>query len=280
MKLSLSVRIAESADKRSLSLPFEKFAALVRQSGYHAVCMRASAGGIQTPREKLAAMRAVTDRLKLAVSMVTSDFNVPLNNERGPEALRDIGPHLEVVKTFGASLLRVCLKTEKDIRWAQRAADAAAEQGIRLAHQCHTGSLFETVDHIVEVLHRVDRKNFGLIYEPANLMLCGQDYGREVLRRLAPWIMNVYLQNHRLNEKGRESLVTWVRGEVRYDLIPLWERGGVDFEEVFAGLKDIGYRGYVTVHQAYAALMGPEDAAVKSQAYLRKGGRFDPPIVE
>jgi sugar phosphate isomerase/epimerase len=275
VKLSLSVRIAESADKRSISVPFEEFADLAHASGYHAVCMRASAAGVQTPPEVLSGMREQLEQRRLSVSMVTSDFDVPLNNESGPAALRDIGPHLEVVGALGATLLRVCMKKEEDIAWAQRAADVAREQGIRLAHQCHTTSLFETVDHIVEVLQRVNRKNFGLIYEPANLMLCGQDYGLNVLRRLAPWIMNVYVQNHRPSEDGKQSIETWVRGEVRFDPIPLWEKGGVDFREVFAGLADIEYDSYVTVHQAYAELMGPREAAVKSAQYLRRFGAFD-----
>lgn len=275
MKLSLSVRIAEAADKRSIGIPFEEFAGLAQECGYQAVCLRASAAGVQTPQEELAAMRAMRARRKLSVSMVTSDFDVPLNNERGPAALRDIGPHLEVAKALGATLLRVCMKNEEDIAWAQRAADTAREQGIRLAHQCHTTSLFETVDHIIEVLQRVNRKNFGLIYEPANLMLCGQHYGRDVLRRLAPWIMNVYVQNHRPGDDGKQSIETWVRGDVRFDPIPLWAEGGVDFQKVFAGLTEIEYDGFVTVHQAYAELMGPRDAAVKSAQYLRSVGACD-----
>ena len=69
------------------------------------------------------------------------------------------------------------MKVEADIPWAQRAADEAAERGIRLAHQSHTQSLFETVEGSIDVLKRVGRQNFGIIYEPANLDLCGQDYG-------------------------------------------------------------------------------------------------------
>ncbi len=69
----------------------------------------------------------------------------------------------------------------------------------------------------------------------------------------------------------------WVRGEVRLDPIPLWERGGVNFEEVFSALAGIGYRGYATVHQAYAELMSPEEAAQRSAAYLKPLLRGKPP---
>ena len=51
--------------------------------------------------------------------------------------------------------------------------------------------------------------------------------------------------------------------------------GGVSFETVFEGLERIGYEGYVTVHQAYAELMGPDEAAVESALYLRRVGEFE-----
>jgi len=279
MKLSLSVRIAEDAAKRSISLSLKQFAELARRTGYHAVCMRASAGGVQTAGQALAAMRAELDRLGLAVSMATTDFEVPLNNDHGPDALRDFEPHLQVADLLGATLIRVCMKTEDDIAWASRAADQAAERGIRIAHQCHTTSLFETVDGCLDVLKRVDRKNFGIIYEPANLMLCGQPYGADVLKALSPYLMNVYLQNHRLNPDGTATIETWVKGPVRFDPIPLWEPGGVDLEAVFDGLSAIRYQGYVTVHQAFAELAGPREAAEKSHAYLtRLTTDFEPPL--
>jgi sugar phosphate isomerase/epimerase len=268
MKLSLSVRIAEAPTKDHMTIGFEPFAELAKRCGYKAICLRASAGGVQSPRSQLQAMRQLLDNLGLDVSMVTTDFDVPLNNEQGPNNLRDIEPHLDVAEQMRANLIRVCMKQAEDIAAAQRAADQARERGIRLAHQCHTNSLFETVDQILEVLQRICRDNFGLIYEPANLMLCGQPYGAETLRRLAPHLMNVYVQNHRLAADGPVRLPTRVRGEVGYHDIPLWHEYGVDFEEVFAGLRAIGYDGYVTVHQQFAKLMGPEEAAEQSYAFL------------
>jgi sugar phosphate isomerase/epimerase len=61
-----------------------------------------------------------------------------------------------------------------------------------------------------------------------------------------------------------------VRGDVRYHDIPLWQSGGVDFDLVFSGLRALGYAGHVTVHQQFAKLMGAEEAAQESFAFLRK----------
>lgn len=269
LNLSLSVRIAEAACKTRLNIPLEELVQLAAELGYQAICMRASAGGIGTPQAELQRMRVIIEQAGLTVSMVTADVDVPLNNDRGPNSLRDIGPSLDVAESLGGTLIRVCLKTEADIAPAQRAADLAAERGIRLAHQCHTTTLFETLDRSIEVLRQIDRPNFGLIYEPANLMLCGQPYGIEILRRLKPYLMNVYVQNHRLDDAGPVALETWCLGVRRFHHIPIWEQGGVDFPAVIRALSEIGYDGFVTVHQAYAELMGPREAAIETAKYLR-----------
>lgn len=269
MKLSLSVRIAEAACKTKLNVPFDELVGLAKELGYSAVCMRASAGGVETSVATLHDMRQAVEDAGLYVSMVTADADVPLNNDDGPNSLRNIEPSLYVAKILGSDLIRVCLKNEGDIEHAQRAADTAAEHGIRLAHQCHTTTLFEQVDRSLEVLDRIGRKNFGLIYEPANLMLCGEDYGIETLKRFQPYLMNVYLQNHRVDEGGPVELETWCLGNRRFHHIPIWESGGVDFPAMASALKAIGYDGCVTIHQAYAEIMGPREAAVSSADYLR-----------
>jgi len=275
MKLSLSVRIAEASCKTKLNVPFGDLVQLAAELGYGAICMRASAGGIGTPHSELQRMRGEIERAGLYVSMVTADSDVPLNNEHGPDSLKNIGPSLDVAAALGCDLIRVCLKNEADIETARRAADEAAQRGIRLAHQCHTTTLFESVDRMLEVLDRIGRPNFGLIYEPANLMLCGESYGLQSLRRLQPFLMNVYVQNHRVDPAGPVELETWCLGVRRFHHIPIWEPGGVDFPEVFAALRQIGYQGFVTIHQAYAELMGPRDAAVRTAEYLRSLGGIE-----
>lgn len=272
MKLSLSVRVAEALCKTRLNSPLAELLQLAKRNGYAAICMRASGGGVQSSATELREMARQIREAELPVSMVTADFDVPLNNENGPNSLRDIGPSLDVAEAFDCDLIRVCLKNEGDIPHAQRAADLAAERGVRLAHQCHTTTMFEDVDGSLAVLARIGRDNFGLIYEPANLLLCGVPYGEETLRRFAPHLMNVYVQNHQLDEQGPESLETWRLGDRRFHHIPLWAEGGVDFAEMADGLRAIGYQGFVTVHQAYAHLMGPEEAANRSADYLRSLG--------
>jgi sugar phosphate isomerase/epimerase len=269
LKLSLSVRIAEAACKTRLNVDLSEILRLAVENGYEAICMRASAGGVQTPQQELTRIREQIEDAGLVVSMVTADCDVPLNNDNGPHSLRDIGPSLDVASALACDLIRVCLKQATDIPFAREAADRAADHGIRLAHQCHTTTLFEQIDRSLEVLHAIDRPNFGLIYEPANLMLCGEPYDVTGLQHLQPYLMNAYVQNHRLDPNGPEVLETWCRGPVRFHHIPLWEDGGVDFRAAIDGLIAVGYDGYLTVHQHYAHIMGPDEAAIESGRYLR-----------
>ena len=48
MQLSLSVRIVEAACKTRLQVVFEELVGIAADTGYQAVCMRASAGGVPT----------------------------------------------------------------------------------------------------------------------------------------------------------------------------------------------------------------------------------------
>ena len=269
MILSLSVRVAESFhSKEKASMSLEALAALAAASGYSALCMRASQVGVHSAKAALDEAGTTIRKHGLGVTMVTGDFNVVYNNDAGPNCLQHIAPYLELALALDAPLIRVAMKKEEDIPWAQRAADEASERGVKLVHQCHTQSLFETVEGIKQVLQRIGRPNFGLVYEPANLELCGQDYGPETVRALAPWIFNVYLQNQVLKPDGTTTLNTWCRGPVPFDLTPIPREGGIDFVRVFEALAKINYRGPVTVHQAQTRDESVEAAAKATATYL------------
>lgn len=270
MKLSLSVRIAEGFLSKEIPiLPMESVVEIAAKAGYSAICMRASQVGIHSDSSTVCKAGKLLNSSGLNVSMVTGDFDTVYNNAQGPNALRKIGPYLHLASELGAAMVRVAIKGEEDIVWAQRAADEAAELGIRLVHQCHTLSMFETVDSIVSTLRKIDRRNFGLIYEPANLELCGQSYGAATLQRLAPWIFNVYLQNQSLTKDGKVTLDTWCRGPVAFNIIPIHAKGGIDFLSVIDELKRIRYQGFVTVHQSATEGETPAESAQRTADYLR-----------
>lgn len=270
MKLSLSVRVAESFfDKHNSTMTIDELIELASELGYDALCMRASQVGTHTPAEKVAEVREKIDAAGLVVSMVTGDFAVPANDEEGPMLLRNITPYLDLADALGSKLVRVCMKKEEDIAFAQKSADEAGERGIRLAHQSHCASLFETVDGSRQVLEAVGRPNFGIIYEPANWFIAGEDYGIDSIRRMKPFLFNFYIQNHRLTPDGVTEVTTWKKGPVAVDHIGVWESGGVDVDAVFDAMHEVGYEGYLTVHQAFGDVMPVEEAVRKSYEHLK-----------
>ncbi len=271
MRLSLSVRVAESfSNKRVVAIPLDLLAPLAREAGYEALCMRASVCGIHHDAAHVGRVNQCVADQGLEVSMITADFDVPENSDIGPQSLRNIGSSLDLAQSLGADLIRVCIKNDDDVHAAARAADEAKERGIRLAHQSHTRSLFETVDGSVETLKHIGRSNFGIIYEPANLAICGQDYGETTLRAFEPYLFNVYLQNHVPEDDGDLAMDTWTLGEVNTRLYPLDSGKGIDFCAVFDGLHAIEYDGWVTLHHAFAGQLPPEQAAKESADFLKQ----------
>ncbi len=276
MKLSISVRVAEKfSNKREASIGLGTLALLAAGHGYHAVCMRASQVGLHTPSDVVLENRRLLEGLGLKVSMVTGDFAIPENNDECPNALRNIKPYLDLAEALGADMIRVGIKKAEDIPWAQRAADEAAERNISLAQQSHNRSPFETVAESIKYLKLINRRNFGITYEPANLEICGDDYGPETIKAFEPYLLNVYLQNHLPKADGPGVIDTWSRGPVRFEQIPMWDTRGIDFPGIFETLDNIDYAGYVTVHQASTGSISPEEAIRKSAEYLKSIGGFE-----
>lgn len=250
MQLSLSVRIAESPKRKDVAaVPVETVAALAQAAGFGGLSMRASVLNVDSPPERVAQVRALLDGLGLRVSMVTGDLPLAINNDAATGALREIVPYLDLAGALGCDLVRVMLHRDTDIDDARRAADSAAERGIRLSHQMHWGSLFETVDGALEVLGRIDRPNFGVTYEPANMLACGEDYGAAAIARLAPHIFNVYFQNVRLDPDSPVTFATRCRGAVPVRFIALDDQAGIDPRPLIDALKTVDYDGWVSIHQ-------------------------------
>jgi sugar phosphate isomerase/epimerase len=250
MKLSLSVRIAESPKRKDVAaLPIEQLAPLAAAAGFTGMSMRASVVSIDSPPSRVAEVRGLLDGLGLAVSMVTGDLPLAINNAEATRALRGIGLYLDLADGLGCGLLRVMMHGEDDIPAARRAADEAAERGIALSHQMHFGSLFETVDGAMDVLRRVDRPNFGVTFEPANMLACGDPYDAESVKRLSPWLLNVYFQNIRLDPGSPMTFNTRTRGPVNVRYVALDDPSGIDPAPLISALKSIGYDGWFSVHQ-------------------------------
>ena len=275
MDISLSCMMMEDENKKA-RMSFDEYTGLAADIGYHGICMRASLAGAHTLREERLDLKRKLDTLGLMATMVTTNFDVPLNNHRGPLVLREIGPHLDVADDFDCKLIRVCILSWSDLRWVQRAADEALERGITLTHMAHGQSMFETVDGSIEYVRRVNRRNFALTYETTNWLWCHQEIGRETIKRIAPYLCYVYLKNTRMWDGGRKRTLRWYPGWVSYDDAAFGEPDTIGFSEILGALEEIRYNGVVAVHQSPLEDESIEHAARAAYDYLTTLGRFAP----
>ncbi len=267
MKLSLSVRIAESPKRKDVAaVPVETVAASAKAAGFQGLSMRASVVSIETPPARVQDVRAHLDNLGLDVSMVTGDLPLAINNAEATHALKNIEPYLDLADALGCDLVRVMMHHEAEILDAQRAADIAAERGIRLSHQMHWGSLFETIDGALETLAQIDRANFGITFEPANMLACGEGYGPEAIARLAPHLFNAYFQNILLDPASPMTFATRCRGEVPVRFVALTDPSGIDPFPLLEALKQVGYEGWFSIHQPLIDDTTVEDAISQAAA--------------
>jgi sugar phosphate isomerase/epimerase len=250
MKLSLSCRIAESSSRKDVAaLPIKELAPLAATAGFSGLSMQASAVSDDTSPDCVSTIRQLPDTNGLAASMVMGNVTLAANNTEAPDCLRNITPHLDLAECLGAKLVRVMIQHEDDIPHAQRSADEAKEREISLSQQTHWGTLAETVDGTLELARQMDRDNFGITFKPANLLACGEDFGPEAVRRLAPHLVNFYFQNVRLDPTGAHTFKTRAAGPVSLSYVALDDPSGIEIAPLIATLKDCGYDGWVSVHQ-------------------------------
>jgi sugar phosphate isomerase/epimerase len=270
VKLSLSVRIAESADRKDRGvMPIEDLAPLARAVGFEGISMRASVVSVDSPRERVARVRRLLDDLGLAVSMVTGDVALAANSAEAARILHEPAPYLDLAEQLACDLVRVMLRSRAEVELAVPLCDVARERGIRITHQMHFGTLFETVDGALDVIRRVGRPNFGVTFEPSNLLVCGQDHGRSAVEQLSPHLLNVYFQNMRVTPEGQLVWRTITRGPVAAEYLPLDDCRGIDLTPLVAGLESVGYDGWFTVHQPLLPEQSVSDAV--ADAYRAVG---------
>lgn len=271
MRTSLSIRIAESPrDKSTLAVGIDALLDQARTQGFAGVSLRASAISVHSPADAVLNLRHALQRHGLQASMVTGDLPLAINNAQATAALYNIAPYLDLAQKLGAKLIRVMLHEESDIAAAQRAADAAAERELTLAQQCHWGSLAETAEAALALAKRVKRHNFGITYEPANLLASGGAFGADAIAQLAPHLVNVYFQNLCLDEHSALKFITTTRGPVGVRFLPLGDADGIDATPIVAALRRVNYAGWFTVHQPLLADQSIGEAIEAAGAFARE----------
>ncbi len=259
MQLSLSGRLIE-VQYRHCEMSVTQFMEFAKQCGYDAVELRATQITAEMTPEQVAEFRRAADKLGLRVSCIMPPGIT--DDDAGLERLQRFA---EFAQTLGCDTLKVWAK---DIVWIQRASDALKPLGLTLAVQMHTGGPFETVDSCLAALRQIERGNFGIFYDPANLFEAGQDYGEEAVKRLGKHIWQLSVQSIRIANADEPDV--WEYEGRHFCRCMLGDPRGLDYESVFRGLRAIGFDGCVTLNEPKPTQMDVQDFARKTAERLRE----------
>lgn len=131
--------------------------------------------------------------------------------------------------------------------------DYAADKEVRLAFEPEPGMLIETLADFEELLTLVDHPCFGLTVDIGHLQCMGE---LPISEYLKPWrerIFNIHIEDMRQG----------VHDHLRFG------EGEIDFEDVFAGLRQIDYQGGLHVELSRHSHMAP-DVLRESFAFLQQ----------
>jgi L-ribulose-5-phosphate 3-epimerase len=117
------------------------------------------------------------------------------------------------------------------VEGCKRLADISAERNVRLAFEPEPGMFIDTMEKFAELHAKVNHPAFGLTIDIGHLVCNGELPVSEHLRIWQDVLWNVHI----------EDMKAGVHDHVMFG------EGEVDFVDVFAGLREIGYAGGVYV---------------------------------
>ncbi len=257
MKFSLSGRIIE-VDYKYCQMDVAEFGELAKQSGYDAVELRRTQIDADTSMEEVSRMADALNKIGIGVS------RFPAGSVKDAESLKQLSKFADMAEVLGCPYLVVGFE---EIPWIQKAADFLKERGLAIVIQVHTGGPFETPKLAVKTLKEIDRKNFGLMYDPTNYLEKDIDYIAGI-EQLKDSLFILSVQDAARVES--ESEADW-EFEGRYYKKHLFGTpGGIDFPSVFDALEKINFDGYVTVIEPISDLMNNLDLAGYMCRQLKK----------
>lgn len=161
---------------------------------------------------------------------------------------------LQAAKTMGAPMVRLGpprydrtrpygeLLAEGRAHLAYMARRAAA-YGIKVLIEIHLGTIVPSAGLAYRLLEGADPEYAGAIYDPGNMVYEGREEWRMGMELLGPYLAHVHCKNAlwRPSKEDADGVLHWEAAAA-----PL-KRGIVDWGQVIADLKAVGYDGYLSL---------------------------------
>lgn len=148
---------------------------------------------------------------------------------------------------------------EKFANHFRKIADEAAKLGIVLTLKPHTGNT-ATAAVIMKTLLEIDRPNVWGSYDPGNVQYYEGVNAAEDFPQMAARTHSLIIKDH--------------RGERAVRDFPLPGNGDVDFSQLFAALKQVGFDGNIFVERVATGFSDPAEVIdqklVESRIYLER----------
>lgn len=151
----------------------------------------------------------------------------------------------------------------------------ASDMGITLILENHYKDDFWTypefaqkMDVFCKLVSRVDHPNFGVNYDPSNVILAGED-PLELLKRVSSRVVTMHASDRYLIEgtiedlQKEESGVMGYAKRLRHGEIG---KGLNDYDAIFTELKRVGFDGWISIEDGVDGM----DQLERSVAFLRK----------
>jgi len=234
-------------------------------------------------REERRGVLALAKKYGISICSLAGSIGGKLSSEN--EEIRDtelaeMKKEIDLAAELGAGVIRVgtgvpynpdpCLVYDKSILervlpYQKEAASYAEKKGVRMGVENHGLNFSAYTDKLADFCSRVGSRSFGVIYEPGNLFGNSKDY-RKGFHDQKDYIVHVHLKDgypFRFPGSIEASLYCTVYGQ-----------GKLDIPWVIKNLKDIDYKGFVSIeyeawHPEYN-LPAPETGIAECRKYLER----------
>ena len=170
------------------------------------------------------------------------------------------------------------------VGWTVEAIDAllpyAQECSVVLTMENHYKDAFwlypefaQSRDVFLEIVGQIDSPHFGLNYDPSNALIAGDDH-IELLEAIKERVVTMHASDRSLEGGTWEDLRRLDRdpqsGYAAYVKHGVIGRGLIDYDRIFAILKQVGFTGWISIEDGPDPAVGVEHLAESAEFLWRK----------